>query len=268
MLRVTEPSLEEDILKFPAKETRVFFTLGYILRIIPFVNIVGFLLTSIGWSKLSSKLGSKNYSIAFIASLIMLIVTAYATLISAPTLFSAFSATTINQSATLTDVKTQMLEMVQQTRREMLDPMKYGVNLVLGIALFIEIIGLRQLVRDTRKVFPGYIAILFILLGALMVIEALLHPLLAGGLEEVEVRIMNAQSLADINAVLFYMIAVLAPLIIVGILVFVFEIIAYVLSAYKYWKIYDFIKRVKIILGEESLRKTRREERGERETLL
>ncbi len=241
----------DEFLKFPAKETRIFFTLGYILRILPYINIAGFLLTSIGWYKLGSRIRRKGYDIAFIASLLMLAITIYSTIITVPSTITSISTPGSSGTVSFPELKRQLLEAAETTRNEMIDPSKYGVNIVLGVGLILEILGVKQLVRDTRKYIPGYLSILFIVMGILYLLEGILYPLLAPGVDEVILMIDNAQSTQDLYNAMFSLIAVLLPIIIIGIIVFIIGLITYIIFAIKYWKLYDQILKIKALTSAE-----------------
>lgn len=253
-----------EFLKFPAKETRLFFTLGFILRILPYINVIGFLLTSIGWFKLGSRIRRRNYDLAFIASLIMLMITIYSVFVTLPSTITSISTPGPGETSSFIELKKQLLEAAETARNEMVDPAKYGINIVLGIALILEISGVKQLNRDTRKYIPGYLAILFLIMGILYVVEAILHPLLAPNIEKVIAMIDNAESLQDLYTATFSLVFAMLPIIVVGIIIFVLGIITYIVFAIKYWKLYDQILRIKTMITAE---KTTLKEHGEAELI-
>jgi hypothetical protein len=240
-------SSDEEFLNFPARETRVYMTIGYILRAIPYINFIGALLTAIGWFKLGGRTGKRNYYIAFVASIILFAMTLYSLVVSAPSFYTAFN--TPSTQMPFAEIKRQLLEAARSARREMSDPLIYGSDIIMGISILVEVAGVRQLVRDTRRIVPGYLSILFIILGILYVVEGFMYPLLVPGVDNAILLISSAESYRDIVNALYSLVLALLPLLLIAITIFIVGLLTYILFGYKYWKIYDRIARIKALLS-------------------
>uniref|UniRef100_A0A7C4D8C4 Uncharacterized protein n=1 Tax=Staphylothermus marinus TaxID=2280 RepID=A0A7C4D8C4_STAMA len=231
---------EEDV-----RATRVFFTIGYILRIFPFINIFGFVLTFISWLKLSIRLANKFYKIALIGAVILLISIAYSLFVSTTIAMSTFEILPPGE-ITFDQYKELLRNTTIITKNEMENPGVYITELAIGLGLILESLGIRQLYRDTRRFIPIYLTILFIALGIIHFILFALHPLTAPGLDNVIKTVDRAESLVDLKNAYTELLIVLLPLTITGVINFFITLITYILTGYKYWKLYGELVKLRI----------------------
>lgn len=241
-LRITEENV---------RETRLFITIGYILRVFPLISIGGFLLTLFGWLKLFLRVRNKLYALAFIGSLVLLVATLYSTYVS---MFKTIELVPSipTERLTFNEVKEILRNTTLFTKSEMENPSIYLTEVIIAVGIVLEALGVRQLHRDTRRFIPLYLTVLFIVLAILHLIVSILHPLTAPRLLDVLESIDKAESMLDIQSVYMELLVVILPLTAVGALNFIITIVTYILMAYKYWKLYGELVKLRIITGGES----------------
>jgi len=244
---------EEKLLKYPLG-INILLIIGFILRIIPiYINLIGYVLTLIGWFYLY-KWGRNNYYVfAIIGSILLIAGEMYGLLMNITTLLPGETAiSTETENMTFIDLKNYYLKTVDSMEREMSDPSKYlAYYVILGVALIIEGFVFIALSKDTRTI-PLYIFILFITLGLLNITRGVLFLVLAPNLEDVKKAIYEANTIDELNTKpLFTLLGVLAPLIAIGLIIFVIGLITYILVAYKFNKLGSNIKKLVVMKGLE-----------------
>ncbi|MEM0380307.1 MAG: hypothetical protein QXP71_03140, partial [Desulfurococcaceae archaeon] len=72
------------------------------------------------------------------------------------------------------------------------------------------------------------------------------HPLTAPGLDNVIKTVDRAESLVDLKNAYTELLIVLLPLTITGVINFFITLITYILTGYKYWKLYGELVKLRI----------------------
>ncbi len=237
---------EEKLLKYPV-ETSKFFLIGYLLRIIPVINIVGFLLTAIAWFKVNKWSNRTGYVLAFIATLGLVAVSVYNVLAVTGNPLTYSSEIQQNTSLTLAEYKKQMIEQIDMLKEQMKNPINYMPPIIMGLLLIIEAYGFINIGKDTNKIIPSYLAIFFIILGILNIAEGAVQPIIADGLDRVKDSILAS---TDTMQMIWIFIGALTPLLIIAVLVFIVMLITYILAAIKCWGIKSRIQRLRLMTSE------------------
>jgi len=236
---------EEKILKIPVKETRLIMVIGYILRIITIVNIAGYLLTCIGWFKIYNRLKDSRYLIGFTATLLIVIIAITQLIYQSTTLAEVFTL----QPSVGVGSREDLIEAVIKIKNEMLNPLNYLPSLLIGLLIIVESISIRQLSIDTKGNIPKYLIILFIIHGVVHTLVSFMIIQTAHSLDGFIDRVRNAPLSVSIDELIMDLYMYIIPLGLVSGLLFLTGIITYVITAVKYWNLYNVIARLTSMTG-------------------
>jgi len=231
---------EERILKIPVKETRLIMVIGYILRIVSITSVVGYLLTSIGWFKIHSRLKDGKYLVGFTATLLITIIAVTQLVYQSTSLAEAFTL----QPSIGIGSREDLIEVVIRIKNEMLNPLNYLPSLIIGLLIIVESISIRQLSVDSKGNIPKYLTILFIILGVVYAIVSIAIVQTAYSLDGFIDRVRNAPIDVSLNDLVMDLYMYIMPLSLVSGLLFLIGIITYVITAVKYWNLYNIIVRL------------------------
>ncbi|MET1160794.1 MAG: hypothetical protein ABWW65_07530 [Thermoprotei archaeon] len=238
----------EKLRKLPVRETRLYYLVGYVLRALPYLNIVGSLLTGIGWAMNYKKLRKTGYLVAFIGSLVIFVTVVVSLLLAKPLETASFPQAT---NMTFIEYRDRVLESIDSVERELRNPITYTPSIVMGFAVILEAFGVGELSRDTRKLVPAILRTLFIVIGVLLVVEGILHPLLAGSVSSIREAVMRAETVSGVNSAVIELLSILTPLVAVSAIGFILGLIVYIYFGYKYWKLQDSIRELLVLSTSE-----------------
>lgn len=217
------PRVEQSILKIGL--------IGYILRIIPLVEIVGFILTGILWYNIY-KVWKKSY---FLIVSIMLFV-AIISLIGS----SAYSMMVVESELSVptnTNISTDPIMILNTTYDQMMSSLTIS-NLVNNgiqiIVVLLEAVGFLLLYREFSYIFKPYVFILLMMLGLAMIFSVVAIYISLANLKSLIIeteRLIESGETIDPATIGMNIIAALMPMIIAGLLAFILRIIAYVVCA-------------------------------------
>ncbi|RLG81383.1 MAG: hypothetical protein DRO13_01335 [Thermoprotei archaeon] len=234
----------EKLLRIPVRKTRLFFLVGYILRALSITNIVGLVLTGIGWGILSRRPGGLGYVLATIACIAAFAMHLYSIFAESP--ISAVNIPAITENAALIDVKQAMLSVIDATQKTLLNPISSIIPVIGGLALLLETGGVVKLKKDTDGLIPGYFVVLFIVLGLLLVAQGAFYPFVAGNLDSVKQAVEQAKSIPEVQSAVFSLMVALAPVVILSSIGFILGLATYILFGYKYWSLWKRVKRLEV----------------------
>lgn len=254
--------MEEKLLSFPSN-SRKYLAIGYFLRIIPIGNIVGSALIPIGWFKIKNWGKNTAYDLAFIGSIITLIILIYSSFISGANLLPGTQSVPqiqITGQETVSELKEKIIPYLQQLVDLMRNPSSYIPPLIMGLGIMLESFGVRKLSRDTSNVVSKYLFILMILLAFLTMLSSPATLYSAQNLEKLIPQVESAETLDDITSILSIgLLSALIPVLIVSGLTFIIGLITYIMLGYKIWKIEEHVKRIKLLSEVEEEEKTSEE---------
>ncbi len=238
--------MAEKLSSFPLS-SRNFLAIGYILRIIPILNIVGSALIPIGWFKIYKWGKSKGYILALIGSALFFIMLVYSSFASFTTTQSITPPTIGPGTGDLEATKKVMISAIDVTIKSFSNQLIHLSYVLEGIGLILESMGILYLSKDTNGYFPKYLVVLFIILGILLIVNVPAMVLSIKGLEELKTAIQNANSTDEVFKLMTtrYMSA-MAPVMAIGFSSFIVGLITYIIVGYKFWKIRDEIYKLKI----------------------
>ncbi len=237
---------QESLSRFPSI-TRKLFLAGYILRIIPVVNIIGAIVTAIAWFKANEWRKHTYYLLAMIGSLTVLaslLIGAYYGLTST----FAYQGIQFTTDMTLEQLKSELLKSVDAMQASLTSINALVVPIITSIGLLLEALGFRRISRDTENHIPGYIAYLVILIAIIYIISAPISYVSASRLESLREYIVSAKSKEDL--LLGYaskLMVAMAPSTAVGMLEFILVLVTYILVAYKFSKLSEAILAQKVM---------------------
>ncbi len=239
--------MAEKLSSFPLN-SRNFLAIGYILRIIPILNIVGSALIPIGWFKIYMWGKSKGYLLALIGSALFFVMLVYSSFASFTTTQSITPPVTAPGTEDLESLKNVMTSAIDITIKSFSNQLIHLSYVLEGIGLILESMGILYLSNDTNGYFPKYLVALFLILGILMIVNVPAMIISIRGLEELKTEIQNAKSPDEIFKLMTtnYMSA-MAPVMAVAFSSFMVGLITYVIAGYKFWKIRDEIYKLKIV---------------------
>ncbi len=237
----------EKLSSFPLSSHK-FLAIGYILRIIPILNIVGSALIPIGWFKIYKWGKSKGYLLALIGSALFLVMLVYSSFASFTTTQSITPSVTVHGTEDLESLKNVMISAIDISIKSFSNQLVHSSYVFEGISLILESIGILYLSKDTNGYFPKYLAVLFLILGILMIVNVPAMIISIKGLEELKTEIQSAESTDEIFKLMTtnYMSA-MAPVMSVAFSSFIVGLITYIIAGYKFWKIRDEIYKLKIV---------------------
>jgi len=201
---------------------------GYILRIIPLLEIIGFILTGILWLYIY-RAWRKTY---FLIVSILMFVTVASIIVS-----NIYSLTTFNIETVAPETTAEAIEYVNKTYEQMMSQItviSMVNNGVQVITIFLEAIGFLILYRSFPSVFRPYTFILLIMLGITII----------GGVIAMYVSLANLKTLLnemiesfrkgeaiESPAIELRMFNALTPMVIAGIVLLIIKVVGYVMCA-------------------------------------
>jgi len=243
---------EEKLLKIPVKETRYLFLIGYILRIFPYLNIPGSILTAIGWARIKQKVGGEKYLLGLLGSTLLLVTVVYTIVVEATAILPGVSGMEVTPTGSLEEMKSNVIKMLNDLKKQLSNPAVYLTSAFTGLALVIEAFAISQLATDTKKLIPRYLAVMFAITGALYAVESAMQPLVAPSLDSVIEGVKSARDYTELaRYVTIDFIVALLPLLAVAVVVFVMLLLTHILFGYKYYKLREHVLRVATLTGAE-----------------
>ncbi len=249
----------EEFRKYPSTASKL-FVIGYVLRIIPYVDIIGGVLTFIGWLKLDREWFRHTYlRVASLGSLLF-VLARIIDLINGG-LGLATPQIRVGSNISIGQLVQQLLAIIDTLIAQLTNPLAIAAPIILGTAIFMEIMGFTAIKRKTGSAVPGYIIILLILLGitAYMGVPAKIAS--AHGLQEYKrylAGLRETGATPDLQVkILMKLVSAIMPLIAQSLVLFVLNVAVYALIAYKFHKFEEYRRESKILAG------TSREEKGE-----
>ncbi len=215
------PRVEQSILKIGL--------IGYILRILPLVEIIGFIFTGLLWYNIY-KVWKKSY---FLIVSIMLFIAAISLVGS-----NIYSVMTVEIELSMTtNISADPIAVLNTTYSQMLSSITITNMVNNGIQIIVvllEAIGFLLLYREFSHVFKPYVFILLMMLGLAMIFSVVSVYISLGNLKtliiETQEMIEQGETI-DPMAIGMNLFAVLMPMAIAGLVAFLLRIIAYVLCA-------------------------------------
>lgn len=223
--------LPANVKKLPKleKSTLTMGLIGYILRILPIAEIIGFLLTGILWYNIY-KMWRKTY---FLIVFIILLIAGISLIGS-----NVYSIVTIRMELSVpTNMSTDPLLILNTTYNKMVSSTSIVNNInnvVQIIAILLEGIGFLLLYRQFSHIFRPYVFILLIMLSLAMVFSIIATYISLANLKTLITetkRIIEEGEKIDPIVIEMNLVTALIPIIIAGLLTFILKIISYILCA-------------------------------------
>lgn len=232
--------------RFPSI-TRKLFLAGYILRIIPVVNIVGTVVTAIAWYKASEWRKHTNYIIAMIGSLTVLVSLLLGIYYGLNTAL-AYQGMRITSDMTLEQLKSELLKSIDAMQASLTSINALVVPVIAGIGLLLEAPGFYRISRDTENNIPSYITYLAVFIAVIYIVSGPISYVSASRLESLREFIVSAKTKEDL--LLGYtsrLMTAMVPSMAIGILEFILVLVTYILIAYKFYKLSEAVLAQKIV---------------------
>jgi len=183
--------------RFPSI-TRKLFLAGYILRIIPVVNIVGTVVTAIAWYKASEWRKHTNYIIAMIGSLTVLVSLLLGIYYGLNTAL-AYQGMQITSDMTLEQLKSELLKSIDAMQASLTSINALVVPVIAGIGLLLEAPGFYRISRDTENNIPSYITYLAVFIAVIYIVSGPISYVSASRLESLREFIVSAKTKEDLQ---------------------------------------------------------------------
>jgi len=241
---------EEKLLKIPVKKTRYLMLVGYILRIFPYLNVLGSILIVIGWAEIKRRVGGEKYLLGLLGSTLMLVTAVYAIVVESTSLLPGVTGIEATPTWSLEELKSSTIKMLSNLKKQLSSPAVYLTNAFMGLALIFEAFAVSQLATDTKRLVPRYLAVLFAITGIFYVVESAVQPLVASSLDSVIESVKSARDYTELaRYITIDFIAALLPLLAVAFVVLVMVLVTYILFGYKYYKLREHVLRVATLTG-------------------
>ena len=215
------PRVERSILKIGL--------IGYILRILPLVEIIGFIFTGLLWYNIY-KVWKKSYFL--IVSIMLFIATV--SLIGS----NIYSMMVIETELSMpTNISVDPIAVLNTTYDQMsssITIMNMVNNSIQIIVVLLEAIGFLLLYREFSHIFKPYVFILLIMLGLVMIFSVVAVYI---SLANLKTLITETQEMIESGETIDPMMletnlfAALMPMVIAGLIAFILRIIAYIICA-------------------------------------
>lgn len=232
--------------RFPSI-TRKLFLAGYILRIIPVLNTVGAVVTTIAWYKANEWRKHTYYVVAMLGSLMV-----FASLLLG--VYHGLGSTIVYQEKqttsdmTLEQLKSEFLRSIDAMQASLTSLNRVIVSVIGGIGLLLEALGFYRISRDTENNIPSYIAYLAVFIAVTHIVSGPISYVSASRLESLREFVVNARTKEEL--LLEYMlrlVTAIAPSMITGVLESILVLVTYILVAYKFYKLSEAILAQKIV---------------------
>ena len=226
------------------------FIIGYILRIIPLVDIAGYIMTGILWIKTTQLTKEK----LFIATAIMLLLTSVLSIYQQFIQFSEIMPTLTYERRNLTQ---------QQYIGELINLTDYSVriyrldyplmNAFLTVTLVLETMAFLILYRRCSEVFKIRVPILFLILAIIVAVSIPVAFQVAAGLETFKKEKLEPYlhgkllTREEITNIMLEYAFIQAPLSMIGILVFILKIVAYVIAVLAFRDVDKYLRELRVM---------------------
>ncbi len=243
--------MSEEYLKNYPGETSKLFIAGYVLRIIPVVNIIGAILTGIGYYILWRK-WIRDYKIMFgvIAGILLLsgyIINTYYGFITGVEMPNVQQGTPTSQ----------IIQAIDTVIKEMKEWYSLITPVLIGIGLFIEAIALNGIRSRIGSAMPLYVIILLIIFAISEIIMPFASLTAISGLEKLKEDLNAGLPVQDVP---LRLLQALLPLLVLSFILFVLTLLTYILLAYRFHVLGRLKREISFI--------SRVEETGESEEVI
>ena len=215
------PRVERSILKIGL--------IGYILRILPLVEIIGFIFTGLLWYNIY-KAWKKSY---FLIVSIMLFIGTVSLIGS-----NIYSMMVIETELSMpTNISVDPIAVLNTTYDQMsssITIMNMVNNSIQIIVVLLEAIGFLLLCREFSHIFKPYVFILLIMLGLVMIFSVVAVYISLANLKTLITEtqeIIESGEMIDPMTLEMNLFAALMPMVIAGLIAFILRIIAYIICA-------------------------------------
>ncbi len=258
---------EEVFRNYPSKTSKILL-IGYVLRIIPIANIIGAVLTAIGWYKLDREWFKHKYlkaamlgSILLLTGIILDALNGQVTGLSTPSIQTG-------GTITLEQLIDQSIKLVDFLINQLTNPIALLAPILVGTGLLLELLGFKAIRDKTGGAMPLYIIILLVFMIILAYSGLPAKIATANGLREFKEYLIQVKETGTTNTpqpqvtILMKLLAAILPLVVQSILLFIVGLITYILIAYKFHKFEEYRKEAII------LEKGGKEETGEDQLII
>lgn len=249
--------------KYPSNLSTLFI-IGYILRIIPYIQIIGAGLTAVSWGMLNRKwINDQRLILPIMGSILVLTGHTMGVLVGTTAMEGIGVSSEPASTAEAIDALIQVVDvMINQLSSiySMLSPILVGIGIVL------EASGLYFLRRHIKEYMPVYVVLGLIVLSITYLATPIAYMQTVQGLEEYKKILLDIKENTGKSTgtqlheiILVKMISAIMPLIIIAITSLVVSIIAYILVALRFHS-FQKLRKEAIILEEGTIRGEKEEE--------
>ncbi len=252
----------ETFRKYPSNLSTLFL-IGYILRMIPYIQIVGAAITAVSWGMLKKKwINDPRLVLPIIGSILVLSGHILGVLVGTTTMQGVSISTNPASTTEAIDSLIQVVDvMIDQLSNiySMLSP------LTIGIGIMLEAAGLYFLREHVGQHMPVYIILGLVILAIIYVVTPIAYIQTIHGLEEYKKILLDVKENPDKYSsgqlqeiILVKMLSAMMPLVIIGLVSLVASIVAYLLVALRF-NSFKKLKKEAIILEEGTIREEEEE---------
>jgi hypothetical protein len=220
--------VSEEYLKNYPRETSKLFIAGYILRIIPVANIIGAVLTAIGYYKLWNKWIKYTLIALGVLGSILFIVAA------SINVYYGFLSSVISQPEVS---GTTSVDVFIKTIDSMIDQLSKWYTIIppllVGLGLILEALALHGIRLHIGSSMPRYIVIIMFIYGLLEILQPAAIFATIPRLRSLREELAHTTYIQP-STIAFKLLAALIPMLIIVAIIFIMTLLAYILLAYRF----------------------------------